>query len=849
MGPKRGPLRPTLPANLLEKVGGDVAQSASRSRGHQQTRKDRRKQDRVQKRQRNVPKRTPSGPIRKPSTHQQPVKGTTEHSQKSPKSKEQPTPQSESEQDDGDFGGFSDDHTESEEDEPSKLVVSKAGREKLSKEDAEIAELERKLGIKNRKSLPRSFQEDGLGDILGDLDENDEEEDDGLSAKKKRKAEADEWLAQKRRKAMNQSLLEASKNFDENEDEDDDDDLDGLDDLIDGSDEESGDAFDEDDASEAEFDSDEDHQSLASDDEEKIQPARKRENPYVAPTTTKEPVQKYVPPARRQESGSDAELLSRIRRQTQGLINRLTEPNLLVILADVEKLYREYPRQHVTSILIDLLLIQICEPTSLPDTLLILYAGFSTAAYQVIGPDFGAQMVQHTVEKFKEYHAQLPEGEAQNVPKYTSNLITFLSQIYNFQLIGCTLMFDYVRILLNDLSELNAELLLRIVRMAGQSLRRDDPLALKDIVALIGPAVKKVGEANLSVRTKFLIESINDLKNNKVKTGASASAIVQEHTTRIKKLLGSLNARKLKATEPLRIGLKDIEDSDKRGKWWLVGASWTGRGDESGKQSKGEEDGEEDDELDSIILGSDDEVMPDLHSIAREQNMNTDVRRSIFIAIMSSSDYEDAYARLMKLRLNKHRQKEIAYVIMQCVGCEQQYNPYYSLVARRVCGDSRIKFAFQDSLWKFLRRLGESPFGEDVEDEEEDETIDARRILSVAKMFGFLIANGALGLSVLKCLSLAYVKPKARDFVEVLLNTVFLEIEKAGNEIANIFGAVADLQELSKGLQYFLKKRTQKSELVANKKDGRKVKKGAQKAIEVLRADPQAQETVVVEEE
>ncbi|KAJ4387988.1 suppressor of glycerol defect [Gnomoniopsis smithogilvyi] len=785
----------------------------------------------------------PSGPVRKPLP-QQTAEVAPAPPQKSGKRQEQlaTQPYFESDQEEDDFGEFPDDQEdeESEDDQPSKPVVSKATKEKLSKEDAEIAELERKLGIKNRKALPKSFQEDGLGDILGDLNENDDE-DNVLSAKKKRKAEADEWLAQKRRKAMIQSAPETS--------DDSNDELDGLEDLVDGSDMESNGSLDEDDASHEALGSDEDDQSLQSDGGKELKPARKRENPYVAPVISKAPLQKYIPPARRQESGSDAELLSRIRRQTQGLINRLTEPNLLIILGDIEKLYREYPRQHVTSILIDLVLVQICEPTSLPDTLLILYAGFSTAAYQVIGPDFGAQLVQQTVERFSEYHAQLPEGEAQNVPKYTSNLITFMSQIYNFQLIGCTLIFDYVRILLNDLSELNAELLLRIVRMAGQALRRDDPLALKDIVALIGPAVKKVGEVNLSVRTKFLIESINDLKNNKVKTGASASAIVQEHTTRIKKLLGSLNARKLKATEPIRIGLKDIEDSDKRGKWWLVGASWTGRQGDSGKQSKDEQAADGEDELDSIILGSDDEAMPDLHAIAREQNMNTDVRRSIFIAIMSSSDYEDAYARLMKLRLNKHRQKEIAYVVMQCVGCEQQYNPYYSLVARRVCGDSRIKFAFQDSLWKFLRRLGESPFGEDADDEEEDETIDARRILSVAKMFGFLIANGALGLSVLKCLSLAYVKPKARDFVEVLLNTLFLEVEKAGNDIAHIFGAVADMQELSKGLQYFLKKRTQRSELVANKKDGKKVKKGAQKAIEVLSAEPQVSETVVVGED
>lgn len=726
----------------------------------------------------------------------------------------------------------------SEDDQPSKPVVSKATKEKLSKEDAEIAELERKLGIKNLKSLPKSFHEDGLGDILGDLNENNDE-DNALSDKRKRKVEADEWLAQKRRKAMHLAASEASDVSD--------DDLDGLDNLLEESDPQSENDSHDDDAAEGDFDSDDDAQGPGSDAGDEDEPVRKRENPYVAPVT-KESVQKYIPPARRQDTGSDAELLSRIRRQTQGLINRLTEPNLLVILSDIEKLYREHPRQHVTSTLVDLILIQICEPTSLPDTLLILYAGFSTAAYQVIGPDFGAQLIQHTVERFNDYHAQVPEGETQNVAKYTSNLVTFISQMYNFQLIGCTILFDYIRLLLSDLTELNAELLLRIVRMAGQSLRRDDPLALKDIVALLGPAVKKVGEANLSVRTKFLIESINDLKNNKVKTGASASAIVQEHMTRIKKLLGSMNTRKLKATEPLRISLKDIGDSDKRGKWWLVGASWTGREGGNGKPSNEDEAADEDDELDSIILGSDEEMLPDLHAVAREQNMNTDVRRSIFITIMSSSDYEDAYARLMKLRLNKHRQKEMAYVLMQCVGCEKQYNPYYALVARRICGDKRIKFAFQDSLWKFLRRLGESPFGEDADDEDEDETIDARRILSVAKMFGFLIANGAIGLSVLKCISLAYVKPKARDFVEVMLNTLFLEVKKAGNEIGNIFGAVADMPELSKGLQYFLKKRTQKSELVASKKDGKSIKKGAQKAIETLRADPKILDTAEAEE-
>lgn len=726
-----------------------------------------------------------------------------------------------SDDDDDGFDGFSDESSD-EEEELSNSAPSRASKDKLAEDDAEIAALEKKLGIKQRKTLPKSFHEDGLDEVLGELAEQEDDED--LLERRKRKAEADEWLAQKRRKATRQSTEDSGESSDE------DDSQAGLE-L--GSDLGDSDDFDE------------NADALDSEHEVEEAPARRRENPYVAPVPAATAAQKYIPPARRQESGSDAELVSRIRRQAQGLINRLTESNLVAILGDIEKLYREHPRQHVTSVLVDLVLVHICEPTSLPDTLLILHAGFATAVYKVIGSDVGAQLIQQAVERFRGYYAEVSSDASREVSKQTSNLITFLAQTYNFQLIGCNLIFDYVRFLLDHLSELNAELLLRIVRMAGQNLRHDDPLALKDIVALIRPAVNKVGEANLSVRTKFMIESINDLKNNKVKVGVSASAVNHDHTTRMKKLLGSLNSRKLKATEPLRIGLKDMEESDKRGKWWLVGASWAGREGAYGKQTNVEgadtaDDDDGADDADSITLESDEEVVPDLHELAREQNMNTDVRRSIFIAIMSASDYEDAYRRVTKLRLGKHRQKEVAYVVMQCAGAEQQYNIYYSLVARRLCGDGRIRFAFQDSLWKLFRRLGESIFGEDAEEEQGDDGDDegeaaaVRRVFCVAKMFGFLVANGAQGLGVLKCLNLRYLRPKTSDFVEVMLITLLQELKTAGGEPTKVFGAVADMPELSKGLQWFLRKKVRKSDLLTSKKDEKRVRRGCDDAIAAL---------------
>lgn len=822
------PRRPSLPASLLKEMGSSApASSASRRSSQAQTRKDRRRAERSQKRRRDAP--------------------IHEHSASGKASK--PSKQTQSTPDDDEFDGFSDESSDessgeasneaTDEEEPRKSLPSRTTESKLAKgdakatpiddklaeDDAEIAFLEKKLGIKQRKTLPKSFQEDGLDEVLGELAE--QEDDEVLLARRKRKAEADEWLAQKRRKATQQTS---------NDNDDDSDEGESLEELEFGSN-----LGDED-------DSDEDGDSLDSEPEKEEAPVRQRENPYVAPVPATATTQKYVPPARRQDSGSDAELVSRIRRQAQGFINRLTDSNLIAILGDIERLYREHPRQHVTSVLVDLILVQICEPTSLPDTLLVLYAGFATAVYKVIGPDVGAQLIQQTVDRFRAYYAEVSNDASREVSKQTSNLITFLAQAYNFQLIRCNLIFDYVRFLLDDLSELNAELLLRIVRMAGQNLRRDDPLALKDIVALVRQAVNKVGEANLSVRTKFMIESINDLKNNKVKTGASGSAVIQDHTTRMKKLLGSLSTRKLKATEPLRIGLKDLEESDTRGKWWLVGASWAGRDGPPEKQAeqeraenKGADGGlreKKSKEKGAAIRILDEDEVPDLEALAREQNMNTDVRRSIFIAIVGAVDYEDAYRRVKELRLTQNGQrKDVAYVAMHCAGIEESYNPYYSWMARRLCEDKRIKFAFQEGLWNLFRRLGELLFGEvdevEIDDEEdESEATGLRRIFCLGKMFGFMVAHGTQGLGVLKCLNLLHLKPKTRDFVEVMLITLFQELKVAGGDTTAVFGAVTD-KGLSKGLEWFLRTRVRKTKLLT-KKEKKMVKRGCDEAMTAL---------------
>lgn len=357
-----------------------------------------------------------------------------------------------------------------EEDEPPQPKVSKAVKDKLAQDDAEIAALEKKLGIKKTKKLPKSFHEDGLDELLGDLGDYSGEEN------KKRKREADEWLQRKRRKAQG---LPSDDEQDESESDEDDMDLLGEDDEDLDLDEDEGmgeDDEDEDGSEDGDQDSEfggfdeeeEDEEEDEEDDEEeeeeegKAPPKKVRENPYVAPVTNGDSNRpnKYIPPSLRAPSASESESLTRLRRQAQGLLNKLSEANLVSILGDVEKLYREYPRQNVTSTLATLLLTLICERSALQDTFIILHAGFIAAVYKVVGMDFGAEVIQKLVETFDKNGDERGTFEG----KEPINLMSLLSQLYNFHVIGSTLVFDYIRIFVKEITESHTELLLKIIR-------------------------------------------------------------------------------------------------------------------------------------------------------------------------------------------------------------------------------------------------------------------------------------------------------------------------------------------------------------------------------------------------
>ena len=676
--------------------------------------------------------------------------------------------------------------------------------------------MEKKLGIKGRKS--KALEEEGLDWLVGGSESDGDKEKGGS---KRKRSEDTRWLQDKRQKAAGVDGLESEQDdelfnshiaeAEESDAEDDD-----LENPF------SDDEFDSDDfpGFDAEDEEDEDGDELPS-------PKKERENPYVAPVPNDAaPVAKYVPPSMRKPAAADEEALRQLRRQVQGLLNRLSEANMPSIVKSLQELYEKNARQHVTSTLVELLAGLMSDPSTLNDTFLILHAGFSAAVYRAVGTDFGAQLLEKVVENF-DHHRNVDTTPG----KQTLNLLAFLSCLYTFQVVGSSLIFDYIRLLLYELSEANTELLLRVIRTAGQQLRHDDPSSLKDIVMLLQRAVAKTGEDTLSVRTKFMIETINNLKNNRMKAGATGSALAAEHSTRMKKTLGSLKTGSGRTTEPLRITLEDIRDSDKKGKWWLVGASYRDpaklANNDNIKSTTRAQAEDSDAGYDSETPGN-----VNLRKLAKSQGMNTDVRRAIFVTLLSAADYKDAHMRLLKLHLRNKQMLEIPRVLVHCVGTEQGYNPYYALAARKFCGDHKLRKAFQFALWDVFRRM------EEEDDNEEGGEMSVRKIVNLGKFYGTLVANGGQSIAVLKKLDFAYLQSEVSMFVEVLLTTALVqahELEAPFEDvIKDVFSHTAGGLDMLKGLSYFLQTHMSGEGLARGKKEKKVLQIGSRLAVEAL---------------
>lgn len=234
-----------------------------------------------------------------------------------------------------------------------------------------------------------------------------------------------------------------------------------------------------------------------------------------------------------------------------------------------------------------------------------------------------------------------------------------------------------------------------------------------------GSSVAEAADASSSrvggSRARYILDTILELQGNKRNRIQEQG---QETGRRVRKWLGSVKAAKGgvgggghgSGDASLRVSWAELVSTENRGRWWRVGAAWAGRG-SPGADSNGRGQGMDKSASGKKIGGSNsgDKVgvhWPDLTAegggksesgkmkddgevglldLAARQRMNTNVRRSVFVTIVGSSDCEDALEKILRLNLKGAQEREIARVIVECCSQEGSYNPFYAHLAERVC--------------------------------------------------------------------------------------------------------------------------------------------------------------------
>lgn len=575
---------------------------------------------------------------------------------------------------------------------------------------------------------------------------------------------------------------------------------------------------------------------------------QQKENPFVAPTseiTTNETTSssgpsKYIPPALRRklamENAGVSEDVLALQKSIKGPINKLSEANVGSIVNEINGLFLKNPRQLVNENLTSLILDSIIQQGRLLDTFVYLHATLVVAIYRLQGVDFGAYFIQTLIEKFEQFR------EDSSKSKEALNVSSLLSAIYAFQLVSSKLLYDIIRTLIENLSESNSEILLKIVRNSGNQMRTDDPSALKEIVLLITKKTASMPKESVNMRMQFLIETITSLKNNKMKTNNEDS---HQLTIRLKKFLGTFTSNKF--SDPIQVSLQDIKEIDTKGKWWLVGSAWKGHDDLAEISLVNKE------AMNDIL----DSAEPNWLELAKAQRMNTDVRRAIFISIMSANDFVDAVTKLDKLALKKAQERDIPRILIHCAVVEPSWNPYYGVLAAKLCDSHSLRKTFQFMLWDLVKGF-EGSSGDDSEDEEmfygfeEDQGDDddkLKKILNLGRLFGHLFAEGSLALHILRTVNFVTASSDNKLFMEVLFVTFLDQIGRKSQVNAIGVGLIGSKKSMSeqkfddrllierilkakeqpsllKGIQHFIGKRLRNSDFITGRKQRKRIEWG-----------------------
>jgi pre-mRNA-splicing factor CWC22 len=302
----------------------------------------------------------------------------------------------------------------------------------------------------------------------------------------------------------------------------------------------------------------------------------------------------------------------------------------------------------------------------------------------------------------------------------------FIAHLINQQVAHEMLAAQILLLLLHKPTDDSVEIAVGLTKEVGQHMEEMNPqiaLAVYDQFRSI------LHEADIDKRVQYMIEVLFQIRKDKYKNNPALKEeldLVEEEDqiTHSPSLEDTLNTEEGTNIFKFDAEWEANEEMYRKFKVEVLG-------EESGSEDEDDEDGDD---------ASEDDASEDDAEKAMEikDQSNTDLvnlRRSIYLTIMSSGGFEEACHKLMRINLPAGREDELPSMIIECCSQERTYNKFFGLIGERFCKLNR--------LW---RELFENMFAKYYDTIHRYET---NRLRIIAQFFGHLVSSDAIGWHVL----------------------------------------------------------------------------------------------------
>ncbi|KAK2785545.1 pre-mRNA-splicing factor cwc22 [Emmonsiellopsis sp. PD_33] len=322
---------------------------------------------------------------------------------------------------------------------------------------------------------------------------------------------------------------------------------------------------------------------------------------------------------------------------------------------------------------------------------------------------------------------------------------TFIAHLCNQQVAHEMVAAQILLLLLHKPTDDSVEIAVGLTREVGQYLEEmGGPIAL----AVFDQFRNILHEADIDKRVQYMIEVLFQVRKDHYKDNPAVKEeldLVEEedqitHRVALDDEIDVQDGLNIFKFDPQ---WEEHEDAYKKLKAEILGE---GSDDEDEDEDESDESSDEDEDEKDQQMDIKDQTNADL----------VNLRRTIYLTIMSSIDFEECCHKLMKITLPPGQESELPSMIIECCSQERTYSKFYGLIGER--------FAKLNRLWADLFEASFAKYYDTIH------RYETNRLRNIAKFFGHMLSSDAIGWHVLSIVHLneEETTSSSRIFIKIL---------------------------------------------------------------------------------